>query len=130
MARRKFYSEMDVADAVFIGTAGSAFAALATRGGVVNLDGKVPVRLLVPAKWATTAVRVRVRLSQDGTTYYPLYDDIGAEKAIVVSTGRAVALDPAVFCGVTYLQLRGTQATGTAAAQSTACRVTVIARLV
>ena len=130
MARRKFYSEMDVADAVFIGTAGSAFAALATRGGIVNLDGKVPVRLLIPGTWASTAVRVRVRVSEDGTTYYPLYDDTGNQKSIVVSTGRAVALDPVEFAGVTYLQLRGTQATGTAAAQSAACRITVIARLV
>ena len=130
MGRRKFYSEMDVADALFIGTAGSAFAATGTRGTVVNLDGKAPVRLLIPGTWASTAVRVRVRVSEDGTTYYPLYDDTGNQKSIVVSTGRAVALDPVEFCGVTYLQLRGTQATGTAAAQSAACRITVITRLV
>jgi hypothetical protein len=121
---------MDAADAMFITTAGSAFAALGTRGTVVDLDGKAPVRLLIPGNFATTAVRVRVRVSHDGATYYPLYDDAGNQKSIVVSTGRAVALDPAEFCGISYLQLRGTQATGTAAAQSTACRVTIITRLV
>ena len=129
--RDNFRSKFEAADDQYIRIKTATIVLNDTRAAGVLLDGLAPIRLEIPSGWAGTATRVRVRLSQDGTTYRPLYDDAGNEKAIVVAASRAIALDPSEFCGVTYLQIRGTQATGTAAAQlTTACIVSIIARLV
>jgi hypothetical protein len=103
------------------------FAAASTRG-TIEIGGLAPIRLLVGTGWSSTAAQIRPRVSEDGTTFYPLYDSDNAAYTVTVSAGRAYILQPSDFVGVTHLRLLGTTAQGTASAQSTACTVTIVAR--
>ena len=104
------------------------FAAASTRG-TIEIGGLAPIRLLVGSKWASTAPIVHVQVSEDGTTYYPLWA-AGTAYTVAVRAGKASVVDPTKFYGVGYIRLVGTTAKGTATAQSTGVSVGVVARLI
>lgn len=104
-----------------------SIAATATRGAC-SIGNRAPIRLLIPSTWATTAAIVHVETSEDGTTYYPLWDSANnTAYTVVTNTGKASIVDPTKFHGVAYIRLIGTQARGTAFAQATAVTVSVVA---
>ena len=113
----------------YITTYSATFAATGTRSTVVNLDGRSPIRLSMPAGWAGTSAHVRVYLSEDGTTYKPLYDRYNVAYSVTAVASRTYILPPSDMAGATYIRLLGTTALGTAAAQTTAGVVTIVARL-
>ena len=100
-----------------------------TRTGAIALDGRAPIRLLIPSTWAGTAAIVHVDVSDDGVAYYPLWSASTAYTVSVLA-GKASVVDPTTIYGAGYIRLVGTQARGTAAAQSTAVTVGVVARLI
>ncbi len=106
-----------------------AFAATGTQGAAVHLDGRAPIRLLIPSDWSSTAAIVHFDVSETGTSYVPLWVG-GTAHTVAVQADQAVRLDPHNFWGVGYVKLIGTQARGTAVAQTTACTVSVVSRLI
>jgi hypothetical protein len=125
-----FKSLAETNNEIYPETFTATFAAAGTRGSVVALGYRTPIRLLVGAGWAGTATQVRPYRSEDGVTYRPVYDQYGTAVAISAVAGRDVELDANLLKRTAYLRLLGAEASGTAAAQSTACTVTVIAGLV
>lgn len=103
------------------------FAAASTRGQI-GLGGLAPIRLLVGSKWAGTAPIVHVEVSEDGTTYYPLWAS-GTAYTVAVKAGKASVVDPTKFYGVKYIRLVGTRARGTAEAQSAATTLGIVAKV-
>lgn len=107
----------------------ATFAATGTRSSVVNLDGRSPIRISMPAGWTGTAAHVRVYLSEDDVTYKPLYDRYNVAYSVTAVASRTYVLPPSDMAGVQYIRLLSATALGTASAQTTACAVNIIARL-
>ena len=105
-------------------------AADGTRSDAVFLDGRSPVRVYIPSGWASTAAQVRVDVSEDNTTFARLCDRYNAEYSVTAAAGKAHIVEPSDMGGVAYIRLVGTTAAGTAAAQTTAVAVRIVARLV
>ena len=82
----------------------------ASQSQAIDLDGFVPVGLLLPSAW--TAAAITFLASGDNTTFVPVYEADGTELTATASTSRQVVLDPAKFAGIRYLKLRS----GTASA--------------
>lgn len=115
-------------DAQFIKFYEATFAAGATRATPVNLDGRAPVLLYMPAAYSQTqGLTLRVQLSTGGTTYSPLWN-AGTAYTVAVQRSQAVRVDPEVFWGVNYIRLHSTEPRGTASTQH-ASTVTIVARL-
>ena len=108
----------------------ASIAATGTQSGAAELDGKCPIRLLIPSGWRSTAAAVRVLLSDDGTTYRRLYDRYGTVYSVTVAADQAVQLDPADMASVSYIKLSSCTAQGTAVTQGTVAPVGIVARLV
>ena len=125
-----FKSLAETNNEIYPETFTASFAAAGTRGSVVALGYRTPIRLLVGAGWAGTAVQVRPYRSEDNVTYRPVYDAYGSPVTISAAAGRDVEIDANSLKRTAYLRLLGTQATGTAVAQSTVCTITVVAALV
>lgn len=100
-----------------------------TRSDGVFLDGRAPVRLIPSAGWSSTAAIVHVELSEDGETYVPLWS-VSTAYTVPVVKSQASRVDPEQFWGVAYIRLIGTQARGTAVAQSTGSTISIVARLI
>lgn len=84
-------------------------ATIANTGSLsaaIQLGGRVPVGLIMPAAW--TAASLTFQVSVDGSTYVDLYSlaNPSAEYTLTVSTSRAIPLDAAVFAGAAYLKVR------------------------
>jgi len=124
-----FKSVHQAADDQYAAIYTGAIVATGTRTGALFLDGRAPIRLLVPSGWAGTAAIVHVDVSDDGAAYYPLWA-AGTAYTVNVAAGKASVVDPTKFYGVGHIRLVGTTARGTAAAQSTAVTVGVVARLI
>jgi len=91
----------------------------------VELLGKVPVALQMPAAWTTA--NLTFQASKDGTTYANIYSDAGVEKVVTAAASRFIPLDPADFVGCRFVKLRsGTSST--AVTQAAARTVTLIVR--
>lgn len=115
------------ADEAYIETYESTFVTAGTRGSAVNLDGKAPIRLIMPSTWINTqSTLLHVQLSTGGSTYTELWS-AGTAYTVSVAKSKAVRLDPDQFGGVTYLRLISTLARGTAATQHAGV-VTIVAR--
>jgi hypothetical protein len=124
-----FKTVHQAADAQFIKVYDSAYVATATQGTAVDLEGRAPLRLLMPAGWASTSVIVHVDISDDGTTYRELWS-AGTAYTVAVKKSQAVRVDPNIFGGCRYVRLVGTTARGTAFAQGTQGVVGIVARLI
>ena len=123
-----YKTQHQAADDSYIDIYSSAFIKTGTQCAAVDLGGRCPVRLLMPAEWSTTAAIVHVDLSDDGTTYSELWS-AGTAYTVAVQPSQAVRLDPYIFTGCRYIRLVGTLARGTAEAQSTHGVVGIVARL-
>ena len=124
-----FKSVHQAADDRYIDVYASAYVATGTQCAAVDLDGRAPVRLLMPAGWAGTAPVVRVDVSDDGTTYRELWS-AGTAYTVAVKASQAVRVDPETFWGCRWIRLVGTSAKGTAVAQTTQGSVGIVARLI
>ena len=124
-----FKTQHQAADDQYIDIFSAPIVATGTRTASVDLDGRAPIRLLMPAGWATTAAIVHFDISDDGTTYYRLWS-AGTAYTVTTVKSKASPVDPEKFWGCKYLRLVGTRARGTAEAQTTACVVGIVARLI
>ena len=124
-----FKSTHQAADDQYAAIYTGAIVATGTRTGALFLDGRAPIRLLVPSGWAGTAAIVHVAVSDDGATYYPLWA-AGTAYTVNVSAGKASVVDPTKFYGVSHIRLVGTTARGTASAQSAATTLGIVAQVI
>jgi len=124
-----FKTQHEAADDQYATVKTVSIIATGTQSTVARLDGQSPIRLLMPAGWSSTAVVVHVDVSEDGTSFLPLWDG-GTAYTVAVEASQAVAVDPTKLWGVGYIRLLGTTAKGTAVAQTTACSVSVVTRLI
>ncbi|MCK9357092.1 MAG: hypothetical protein M0R22_08140 [Dehalococcoidia bacterium] len=124
-----FKTVHQAADAQFLKIYDSAYIATATQGTAVDLEGRSPIRLLMPAGWETTAAIVHIDVSDDGTNYYELWS-AGTAYTVAVKKSVAVRVDPEVFWGCQWIRLVGTRARGTAEAQATQGTIGIVARLI
>ena len=60
--------------------------------GPLDCRSGAPLLLFIPAQW--TSARISYQLSQDGVTYYDLYDRSAKEIAVNVRAGTVVRLNP------------------------------------
>lgn len=124
-----FKTVHQAADAQFLKVYDSAYVATGTQSAAVDLEGRSPIRLLMPTGWETTSTIVHIDVSDDGTNYYELWS-AGTAYTVAVKKSVAVRVDPAVFWGCQYIRLIGTTARGTAFAQGTQGVVGIVARLI
>jgi len=92
-------------------------------GATVDIDGYVPVALVLPATW--TAADITVQASVDGTNYADVYQDDDTEYTIKAAASRHVVLEAADFLGVRKLKLRSGTA-GTPVNQAAARVITLL----
>lgn len=130
MALTDYRSVHEATNELYPVTYTATIVAEGTRSDVVTLDGRCPIRLLVPSGWRSTAAAVRVLVSEDGTTYRRLYDRYGTVYSITMASSRAVQVEPTDFAGVNYIRLSSCTAAGTAVTQGTVSPVGIVARLV
>lgn len=86
-------------------TATIDISADADMSDIVNLGGRIPVAIYIPATW--TAANITFDVSYDGTAFAALYDTAAAE---VTVTGPAAnqchAVNPELFMGATHVRLK------------------------
>lgn len=101
-----------------VGNPPAQFVATIANGAAlsnqVNLFGRRPTRISLPAGWDAAALTFLT--STDGTNFRPLHDWNGSEVNLAAATmdtgGREIVLNPDLFTGVRAIQLRsGTAAT-------------------
>lgn len=106
----------------------AVIAASGNLSSAVQIDGGKHIGLIMPSAW--TAAGITFQVSMDGINYSNLYDDAGAEVAIVAAASTAIALDGALKEALMpwkHLKLRsGTS--GTPVAQAAERTITVIAK--
>jgi hypothetical protein len=76
----------------------------------LDLEGKIPVAVIMPAAW--TAAVLTFQISMDNSNWYDLHDRYGEITQSVAAEVISV-LEPASFLGARYLKVRsGTSGTG------------------
>jgi len=125
----EFHTQHEAADAQFARVDTVSIIATGTQSTTAYLGGRAPIRLLVPGGWSSTAAIVHFDIADTAGSYYPLWAS-GTAYTVAAGSGQAVSVDPTKFYGVKYIRLLGTQARGTAVAQTTACTVSVVSRLI
>lgn len=83
----------------------------ATLSDAQPIYGHDLVGLKMPAAWDTATVRIHV--SDDGSTFYPVYDDGGNLYEATVDAARVISLDAAKLAAVprfTHLKLESSAA--------------------
>jgi hypothetical protein len=84
----------------------------ASLSGAIQLIGRIPAGLYMPATW--TAAVVTFSVSLDGVTYYKANNSSGEVSRTVVASDY-MALDPADFYGINFIKIRsGTAASAVA----------------
>jgi hypothetical protein len=109
-------------------TASVTIANGAALSGAVNLSDKVLTAIIVPATW--TAASLTFQASEDGVTWYDMFDSAGNEETILsanVVAGRRMYVDPSDFASVDYIKVRS-GSTGTPVNQGAARVVTLVSR--
>lgn len=94
--------------------------------GAVELNGVVPVAILMPSAWTTA--NLTFQASPYGTTYGNLYSYAGAsEYEVTAAASLWLTLDPEIFLGARFIKIRsGTS--GTPVVQAAARDITVVVR--
>jgi len=128
--RDNFRSTFEAADDQYVRIKTATIVKDGTRSDAVALNGLSPVRMMYPAGWKSTSPIVHVKVSEDGTTFYPLWTAANTAYTIPAVKSRAYQVSPDAFRGVTYIRLVGTQARGTAVTQGTICPISVVCRLI
>jgi hypothetical protein len=81
----------------------------ASLSGAVNLGGRIPVGVYMPASW--TAAALTFQVSPDGVTYYNAHTE-AAEYSVTASAVIYVNFDSVNFYGANFLKVRsGTSGT-------------------
>ena len=96
--------------------------------GAVSLGAKVLSAIIIPSAW--TAAALTFQASENGTTWYDLYDDGGTEVSIVsgaVAASRRISLDPSAFASVSFVKVRS-GVTATPVAQAADRVLTLVTR--
>ena len=81
--------------------------------GVIDLEGRTMVGIIMPAAWTAASLTFQACATQTGT-YSDLYDDSGIEVAVQAAAARAIAVDLAALklAPWRYLRIRsGTSGT-------------------
>jgi len=68
-----------------------------TVSTAIQLDGVVPIGIIIPAAFTGTAMKFQ--FSHDDSTYTALYNTSGSEVSITVGTSRWIGLDKEDFIG-------------------------------
>jgi hypothetical protein len=99
---------------------GAFFLINTSLSDVINLDGRTPQQIFMPAAW--TAADIAFQVSFDGAAYVPLYDDAGVRIKATVAVNRAIHIDGAKLKGVQSMKLESIAVGGSAAVVQTAER--------
>lgn len=75
----------------------------ATVSSAIQLDGVVPIGIILPAAFTGTAMKFQ--FSHDDVTYTALYNTSGTEVSITVGTSRWIGLDKEDFLGAKSIKL-------------------------
>lgn len=81
----------------------AAIASGQSLSAPVNLGGRIPVGVYMPASW--TAAGLSFQASPDGSTWYDVHEP-GGEVTVAASPGIYVSFDPLPFYGVNFLKIR------------------------
>lgn len=104
-----FFEDVQIANGASV-TSTIRLDTIAANSGDRIPSGTTLSGIFMPAAW--TAANLTFRASYDGTNFFDMYDDLGAEFSVTASTSRFIMLDPAAFAGVNFLVIRsGTAST-------------------
>ena len=79
--------------------------------GVLNLGGLRLFDIVVPSPWTTANLTFQYS-PDNGATWANMYDIAGNELTALAAAGRGIALDPTLFAGIQFMQIRsGTSGT-------------------
>lgn len=83
----------------------------ASLSAEINMVGRIPVGLYIPAGWASASVTFQFA-HEGGGIYFDVLDNTGAELVAPVVAGAYLALNSQLFLGARFLRLRsGTTST-------------------
>jgi hypothetical protein len=112
--------------AVPAGAAASIASGASTSGQYDLGAGRVLIGLVIPSSW--TSAKVTFLASADGVTFGSVQTVAGEVATATLAGGESVALDPATFKGIRFIQLRsGTS--GSAVNQGADRIVTLVLRV-
>jgi hypothetical protein len=74
-----------------------------TKSAEVDLRGTTLCGLYMPAAFTGTTLTFEAATSSGGT-FVPVYDELGNQVSITVSSSRFISLDPAEFAGIQFLK--------------------------
>ena len=126
----EFKTQHEMSCARFVKTYSANFGAAGTQSNAVFVDGQAPIRFLIPGTWASTATDIRITVSDDNVTYYPLWTTSNTAYTIPGNAGKAEQLGINTFVGGNYVRLHSTTVRGTAVPQTVSCTVKIIAKLI
>lgn len=110
----------------------ATIAASTKLSTAVTAGNRALVAIVTSTTWYTGA-QMSFRKSYDGTTYYPVFDEYGAERLVTVQRRSWQDIDPTAFASLEYIKVRvghhGVTYTGGTAA-TTATTVKLIFRYV
>lgn len=72
--------------------------------GAIEIGNAVVAGIQMPSGWDAAALSFQG--SMDGSTYYDMYDNTGAERSISVAASRVITFDPTMFLGVKFIKVR------------------------
>lgn len=77
-----------------------------TTTNPIQLNSYIPTGLIISGSVVTSSA-LTFLVSDDGTTYYPLYDDLSSEVSLVdANVARAYKLDATVFSAWNFMKIR------------------------
>lgn len=83
----------------------ATIAATGTKTDAIEIAGCSLIGLVTPA--ALTSTSITFEVSNDGSTFYSLYDSNGSQVSLNVSTGVAYSMDPQWFAPWRYMKIVG-----------------------
>lgn len=95
----------------------------ASLSDAIQTDGATIVGISMPAAW--TAANLTFQASHDDATFNNVYDEIGTEKTVIVSTDRHIVLNPVDFIGANSIKIRSGTA-GTPVNQGAARSIVIL----
>lgn len=91
----------------------------------IDLNGQLPVAIVMPAAWTAASLTLQISIDDDGAIFNNVYDDGGTEYTVTAAASRYIYLDPLVLVGVRKLKIRsGTS--GTPVNQAAARTLTIV----
>lgn len=75
-----------------------------TKSNVIDLRGMTLCGLYMPAAFTGVAISFEAATAAAGS-YIPVEDGLGAAVSLVVSPGKYVRVDPALYAGIQFLKI-------------------------